>query len=92
MKIGNTSFTTTGLEKFKSLTREQQIEKINSGLNPKNRKLAEKYLQDANISSGNEPKVNEGATTNTAGGTEDSNAGPEADHGKTKRVSTRGTA
>jgi len=94
-QIGSISFGDAAYKDFTGLPKPEQVEIIYQALNPKDYKRAEKLLKNiphANISSGNEPKVNEDATTDTAGGTEDSNAGPEADHGKTKRVPTRGTA
>jgi len=89
-QIGNISFGDAAYKDFTGLPKPEQVEIVYQELNPKDYKRAEKLLKNiphANISSGNEPEVNESVAADTTGGKEDSNAGSEADHGKTKRVS-----
>ena len=60
MKLDNVSFSKEGFEKFKTLNKEKQIEKLANLLNPKDEERAKVLLKNVphgNIASGNEPKT-----------------------------------
>jgi len=75
MKIGNTSFSDSGLEKFHKLSKEKQIEKITNGLSPKDPVQAEKLLN--NIPNGDTKSENstigETDTASATGGNKKNN-------------------
>ena len=80
--IGGTSFTEEGYEKFVSLPKEKQIDKIYNGLSPKDRGRAEELLKSVphgNINSGNDKKVGEGKTSDTTGNIKANSEKPGSD-------------
>lgn len=86
LKIGPISFTEKGYEKFITLTKEEQIEKVYNSLSPKDRKRAEQLLKDIphgteGINGGNEQEAQEDKREHAAGG----NGGDNPDKSKTAK-------
>jgi len=72
MKFDNVSFSKEGFDKFKTLTKEKQIEKLANMLNPKEEERAKVLLKNTpnggDIVQGNEPKTDSDNASGLAGG------------------------
>lgn len=81
-KIGNISFTEEGYEEFKTLSKEEQVEKVYNSLNPKDYKRAEKllaHIPNGNISSGVQQDATEdNKAASSAGNAKNSSKGRRA--------------
>lgn len=89
-KIGRTSFTAEGYEKFVSLTKEEQIKQISDGLSPKDPEQAEKLLtripHGTGVSTGNDKQASESPADDTGRNEENNTKGSKSTGGKSKGV------